>query len=222
MVTIIQNREKPMPSKRPIGTRAAIAAIAAAGALGLTAVAATTGSAGAHNPWARATLRSADGTRIGTVAFHDHASGRTEVKVRLLRASGTEAFHGFHIHANDVSTNGEGCIADAAQLSSTWFVSADGHWKHDPLEIHGHHAGDLPSVFVNADGTSIQSAQVDKLNATEVVGRAVILHAGADNFANVPVGTNPDQYTAGPDALAKTQATGNAGDRVACGVITNG
>ena len=201
--------------------RTTIAVVATAGVLGLTAVATTTGSAAAHNPWARATLRSADGSRIGTVAFHDHASGRTEVIVRLLRAIGTEAFHGFHIHANDVGTNGDGCIADATQPSSTWFVSADGHWKHDPAEIHGHHAGDLPSVFVNADGTSTLSVVVDKLDATEVVGRAVILHAGADNFANVPVGPNADQYTAGPDALAKTQATGNAGDRVACGVIAN-
>jgi Cu-Zn family superoxide dismutase len=203
-----------------LGARAAIAAVAAAGALGLIAVATTAGSAGAHNPWARVTLRAADGSRIGTVAFRDHASGRTEVTVRLRHAIGTEAFHGFHIHANDVSTNGDGCIADAAQPSSTWFVSADGHWKHDPAEIHGHHAGDLPSVFVNGDGTTTMSYVVDKLNATEIVGRAVVLHAGADNFANVPVGPNADQYTPGPDALAKTQGTGNAGDRVACGVIS--
>jgi Cu-Zn family superoxide dismutase len=202
--------------------RTTVAAVAAVGVLGLTAMVTTTGSAAAHNPWARASLRSADGTRIGTVAFSDRAAGGTEVAVRLRRALGVEAFHGFHIHANDVATNGDGCIADPAQPSNTWFVSADGHWKHDPAEIHGHHAGDLPSVFVNADGTATMVFIVDKLTATEVVGRAVILHAGADNFANVPVGPNADQYTPGPDALAKTQATGNAGDRFACGLIENG
>lgn len=202
--------------------RATITALAVAGTLGLTAIATTTGNAGANNPWARASLRSADGSRIGSVAFRDGASAGTEVTVRLRRAAGVEAFHGLHIHANDVSTNGEGCIADAAQPSTTWFVSADGHWKHDPTELHGHHAGDLPSAFVNADGTSRMEFVVDKLTPDEVVGRAVILHAGPDNFANVPVGPNADQYTPGTDALAKTQATGNAGDRFACGVITNG
>ena len=45
------------------------------------------------------------------------------------------------------------------------------------------------------------------------------LHVGSDNFANVPVGAGTDQYTPGATALAKTQATGNAGDRFACGVI---
>jgi Cu-Zn family superoxide dismutase len=202
--------------------RVTLAAVAAVGTLGVTAVSTMTGNAGAGSPWATASLRTADGSRAGSVSFRSHLSGRTEVTVRLRGVVGNEAFHGFHIHANDVSTNGDGCIADPAQPSNTWFVSADGHWKHDPTEIHGHHAGDLPSPFVNADGASSMQFLVDKLTPAEVVGRAVILHAGADNFANVPVGPNADQYTAGPDALAKTQATGNAGDRVACGVIRNG
>ena len=54
----------------------------------------------------------------------------------------------------------------------------------------------------------------------ELPGKAVILHAGADNFGNVPVGTGPDQYTANSAAATtKTGNTGNAGDRIACGVI---
>ena len=139
--------------------------------------------------------------------------------VNLRRASALVGFHGLHIHANDVSSNGDGCIADASQPSNTWFVSADGHWKHDPSEVHGQHAGDLPSVFVNSDGTASIEFDVDKLTSSEVIGRAVVLHAGPDNFGNVPVGATPDQYTPGATALAKTQATGNAGDRFACGVI---
>jgi superoxide dismutase, Cu-Zn family len=199
--------------------RVTVSTILAAGALCVAAVAATTGTADANPAWARASLRAADGSRVGTVEFRDAPANRTEVTVWLRHSPGVEAFHGLHIHANDVSTNGDGCIADPAQLSSTWFVSADGHWKHDPAEIHSHHAGDLSSPFVNADGTARLQFRVDKLTATEVVGRAVILHAGPDNFGNVPVGPNPDQYTPGPDALAKTQATGNAGDRIACGLI---
>ena len=203
--------------------RATITALAAVSLLGAAAVATTTGTASADESWARAALRSADGTRIGTVAFTDEeSSDHTEVTVDLRRATGTalDAFHGLHIHANDNSANGDGCIADPAQPSTTWFVSADGHWKHNPTELHGHHAGDLPSVFVNADGTASMRFVVDKLTPAEVIGRAVVLHAGADNFGNVPVGTNADQYTPGVTALAKTQATGNAGDRFACGVVT--
>ena len=178
------------------------------------------GTASAHGRWARATLRSADGTRIGTVEFGgDRHSDSTEVTVHLRRAGALTAFHGLHIHANDTAANGDGCIADPLLASSTWFVSADGHWKHDPSELHGNHAGDLPSVFVNADGTASIEFDVDKLTPEDVIGRAVVLHAGPDNFGNVPVGPGADQYTAGSGALAKTQATGNAGDRFACGVI---
>ena len=195
-------------------------ALAAVGVLGAVGIATMSGTASAHGRWAQATLRSADGTRVGTVEFGgDRHSDATEVTVHLRHADGLTAFHGLHIHANDSATNGDGCIADPAQPSSTWFVSADGHWKHDPAELHGGHAGDLPSVFVNADGTADLHFDVDKLTPEEVVGRAVVLHAGADNFGNVPVGAGVEQYTPGSGALAKTQATGNAGDRFACGVI---
>jgi len=201
--------------------RAAISVLAAAGAIGAVAVTTSGGTAGAHERWAKASLRGADGTRVGGVAFTgDHHSDHTQVTVTLWRAGDLEAFHGLHIHANDTATNGDGCIADPTQPSSTWFASADGHWKHDATELHGHHAGDLPSVFVNGDGVASVRFNVDKLTPAEVVGRAVVLHAGPDNFGNVPVGPNPDQYTAGATALAKTQATGNAGDRYACGVIS--
>jgi Cu-Zn family superoxide dismutase len=53
------------------------------------------------------------------------------------------------------------------------------------------------------------------------VGRAVVLHAGPDNFGNVPVGAVSDQYAPNStSATEKTVKTGNAGDRVACGLIT--
>ena len=74
-------------------------------------------------------------------------------------------------------------------------------------------------MYVNADGSTELRFEVDKLVPSEVAGRAVVLHAGPDNFGNVPVGPADDQYQAGPTAVAKTQNTGNAGDRYACGVI---
>ena len=200
--------------------RATIAGVAAAGLLGAGAVAFTMESAGAHERWAQASLRSADGTRLGSVSFaDDRDSDDTAVTIWLRHTVAVEAFHGIHIHANDTAANGDGCIADPTQPSSTWFVSADGHWKKDATEVHAHHAGDRPSVFVNEDGTAKMRFVVDKLTPREVVGRAVVLHAGPDNFGNVPVGPGADQYTAGATAVAKTQATGNAGDRFGCGVI---
>jgi len=170
---------------------------------------------------AKATLHLADGTPIGKVRFHEH-DGLTEVKVSLsvpTGATAVRAFHGFHIHANDNPANGDGCLADPAAAASTWFVSADGHYKHDG-EVHADHAGDMPSLHLNSDGTADATFSIERIEIDELAGRVVIFHAGADNFGNVPVGTQPNQYTPNSqEALDRTRATGNAGDRVACGEI---
>ena len=193
--------------------------IAAAAATALVAGFATT-TADAHTRSARTRLATADGTRIGSVEFRTD-DGHTEVRVRLTSAPGIDAFHGFHIHANDVTTNGDGCIADPAAAASTWFVSADGHYNPTG-QTHAHHVGDMPVVYVNADGSVETRFRIDKINPDELNGKVVILHAGADNYANIPLGTSPTQYTANStDATAATAKTGNAGDRVACGVITS-
>ena len=129
-----------------------------------------------------------------------------------------DAFHGFHIHANADAT-GEGCVADPAQPSNTWFTSVGGHWKSG-TQTHGQHLGDMPSVFVNANGSVETRFTISRIPLSELAGKAVVLHAGADNFGNVPIGAAADQYTANSaDAITKTQNTGNAGDRIACGVI---
>ena len=49
---------------------------------------------------------------------------------------------------------------------------------------------------------------------------AIIIHAGADNFANIPERYTQTNGTAGPDET--TMSTGDAGKRVACGVIGAG
>ena len=167
---------------------------------------------------ARASLATADGLEIGSVDFKTD-DGHMEVRVRLTGSPGVDAFHGFHIHANDVSTNGDGCVADPSAPASTWFVSADGHYNPSG-ESHSHHAGDMPVVYVNADGSVVTRFRIDKINPADLKGRVVILHAGADNFGNIPVGTGATQYTANSaDATTATARTGNAGDRLACGVI---
>ncbi len=182
----------------------------------------TAANVGAQNRSARTTLATADGTEIGTVVFKTN-NNHTEVRVRLTGAPGIDAFHGFHIHANDVvsDTNGEGCVADPAADPKTWFVSADGHYNPTG-EAHARHVGDMPVVYVNADGSVETRFQIDKINPSELNGKVVILHAAADNFNNIPLGASATQYTANSaEATAATAKTGNAGDRLACGVIAS-
>ncbi len=165
----------------------------------------------------RATLVDAAGGEIGTVKFHTDRHG-TDVKVTLRAGSSfATAFHGFHIHAN---TDGAACTADATQPSSTWFTAVGGHWKAG-TQTHGQHLGDLPSLYVNADGSATARFTIDKIAVADLAGKAVIVHAGADNFGNIPQAPGGlDQYTANSaEAVTKTQNTGNAGDRIACGVI---
>ena len=171
---------------------------------------------------ARATLHLADGTEIGTVRFRERRES-TQVDVELevpAGATSVHMFHGFHVHTNDNPANGDGCQADPATPSATWFVSADGHFRQDG-QLHGDHDGDMPSLHLNDDGTAETSFAIDRIDVDDLRGRAVILHAGRDNFGNVPVGTDRTQYTANSsEATDRTSATGNAGDRVACGEIT--
>ena len=72
----------------------------------------------------------------------------------------------------------------------------------------------------NADGTGSSEIGIDRIQTGELFNRVVILHAGADNFADVPLGDLPTQYNANAiDATSATRNTGNAGDRFACGVV---
>ncbi len=61
----------------------------------------------------------------------------------------------------------------------------------------------------------------DRFSPSEVIGRAVVLHDKPDNFGNVPVGKELDEYKPRSKAARElTHKTGNAGNRIACGVIT--
>jgi superoxide dismutase, Cu-Zn family len=179
------------------------------------------GLAGADGGSSTAIVRDASGTRLGTVAFsakHD----TTEIRVRLQldpTKVTTNAYHGMHIHANADPANGAGCIADPAKEPASWFVSADGHWKADGQD-HGSHHGDLTSVYVTKDGSVDVRSTTGPIDRAQLKGKAIVVHALADNFGNVPVGTAPNQYAPNtPDAIALTKNTGNAGARIACGVI---
>jgi Cu-Zn family superoxide dismutase len=193
--------------------------VLAAGATVFAGAVAAANAADAQSRSAKANLTTAAGVRIGSVTFKSE-DGLTNVRVRLTGAPGIDAFHGFHIHANDVPGNGDGCIADPLAAASTWFVSADGHYNPAGA-AHAHHAGDLPVVYVNGDGTVETRFSIDRIKLSDLDGKVVVLHAGPDNYNHIPLGDALAQYTANSaDATTATARTGNAGDRIACGVIS--
>ncbi|WP_394824404.1 superoxide dismutase family protein [Pendulispora albinea] len=164
-------------------------------------------------------LKDPNGNVVARVAFVARSEHSTRVEVFATLPAALAGYHGFHIHANDNPANGVGCIADPAQPANTHFVSADGHYNPGN-SVHGAHAGDMPSLFIDKDGKGSMVFTLDRFGLAELTRRAVIIHLGADNFGNVPTGAAVNQYTPnGPDAVTLTQNTGNAGNRIACGVI---
>lgn len=105
--------------------------------------------------------------------------------------------HGFHIHEK-----GDCSAPDAS--------SAGGHFNPDGSKPHGgvagakRHAGDMGNLSADADGKARYEGEVEGVTlaqgASSIIGRAVVIHADADDM--------------------KTQPSGNAGSRVACGVIS--
>lgn len=199
-------------------------------AVAVTAIGITTlsveGSVSAKGTRHRAILRDTTGAALGRATFVTR-HGHTELTVWMRRmpdGASLDSFHGFHIHANNVPDNGAGCIANADPALA--FVSADGHWNNEDgvARTHGAHLGDLPSLYVNVDGSVDATFTIDRVQPGLLAGKALVLHAGPDNFGNVPVGdvtTAPNAYTPNsPGATTATQSTGNAGTRIACGVIT--
>jgi Cu-Zn family superoxide dismutase len=191
-----------------LGTATVVAAVASVLLFGSTA--------NAHDVRFHAKLRDPSGEVVGTVKFRvTHHAMYVVARLKPNENVTPNQFHGFHIHANNVPGNGEGCLADPADPQADWFVSADAHLSEGEQK-HGEHIGDLPSPLVMADGTAILKFTTHRIDPADLRGRAVILHDMPDNFGNVP----PDQYNpANPDAKGLTSRTGNAGDRIACGLI---
>ena len=77
------------------------------------------------------------------------------------------------------------------------FAKAMGHYNPDECP-HPYHAGDLPPLF-GCDGNAFTAVLTNRFTVKEVLGRAVIIHGGVDDFTSQPAG--------------------NAGQRIACGII---
>jgi superoxide dismutase, Cu-Zn family len=157
-----------------------------------------------------ATLVDPEGAEVGTVTFEDAEEG-TEVSVDVTGLP--PGFHGFHVHAVGVCEPDSANPSDPAMTGD--FLSAGGHVGVGDSD-HGEHPGDLPSLYVAESGTGSMTAVTDALalaDLTDDDGSAVMVHAGRDNYANVPERYAPG----GPDEM--TRNTGDAGARIACGPV---
>ena len=143
-----------------------------------------------------AEFKNAEGQSVGTATLSEAAHG---VKIKLDIKGIPAGEHSMHIH-------------QVAKCEAPDFKSAGPHFnpdskKHGLLSPEGHHAGDMQNFTVSAKGTA-KTTLVDKdvtladdsHSLFSNGGTAIMIHAKADDM--------------------KTDPAGNAGDRIACGVIT--
>lgn len=156
-----------------------------------------------------ASLQDVEG-ELGVAEIRD-VGGSLEFDVQ---ASGMEpGFYGLHVHEIGECDPDSAAPDDPEELGA--FLSAGSHLGSDDAE-HPDHAGDLPVLLVQESGEAKMTFQTDRLTAEDFQdedGAALMLHSGPDNFANIPERYAPD----GPDE--DTTGAGDAGFRLACGVI---
>jgi Cu-Zn family superoxide dismutase len=147
----------------------------------------------------------------GGHAMADLVDGQGQTRGRAVLSQGKD---GIHV---DVKAVGLPAGVHAVHVHSTGactgpdFTSAGGHWNPGKKQ-HGHdnpagaHMGDMPNMTVAADGTGALKAVVKggmlkggDSPLFDADGAAIVIHAAADDY--------------------KTDPTGNAGGRLACGVV---
>ena len=143
---------------------------------------------------ARADLKMGDGKAVGEATLRETPNG---VLVKIVVHDLAAGPHAFHIH-----TSGK---CDGLDFATAGGHFAPGGTHHGLLTQIPPHAGDLPNLFVGADGRASVELLVavtlgpGERSLLDADGSALVLHAGADDYMTDP--------------------TGNAGGRVACGVI---
>ncbi len=147
---------------------------------------------------AHARLVDAQGKEVGSAKFAPAGDGvRVSVQVTGL----TAGKHGFHVHAVGK--------CDAPEFKTAGPHFNPGGKKHGQDNPEGAHAGDLPNLDVGQDGRGEASFVAKGVT----LGKGPASLFGKDGTALV-VHADPDD--------GKTDPAGNAGARVACGVIERG
>lgn len=106
------------------------------------------------------------------------------------------ATHAIHVHEK-----GDCSAADASSAGGHFNPTGQPHGRPD---AGAHHAGDMPNITADANGVARVNLHVQGISlggpaGTDILGRAVVVHAQADDYA--------------------TQPSGNSGARIACGPI---
>jgi superoxide dismutase, Cu-Zn family len=143
---------------------------------------------------AMALLKDANGADVGRVMISPVGTGQLRLTLdAMAMPPGTRAFH----------------IHTTGRCDAPGFMTAGGHWnpamkQHGRDNPMGAHAGDMPNLTIGADGRGRVTSEVEGTLAglLDSDGAAVIVHAAADDY--------------------RTDPTGNAGARLACGVVTVG
>jgi len=175
-----------------------------------SATAATSPTGDAPTATAEAKLLTPGGEQVGIVEFAVEGS---VVTVTASVEKLPPGFKGFHVHSIGKCESNSPDPKDPSRTGD--FLSAGGHLGADGA-AHPGHQGDLTSLEVRTDGSAQLVTSSDAFDMDAVLdadGSAVMVHAGPDNFGNIPTRYAPG----GPDAT--TQATGDSGGRAACGVV---
>ena len=207
-----------------LGALGALVALVALLVVPMMSVGSAPSSRTERDAGATARMKDKQGDFVGVVRLEAKKGGKVEVEAKVNDVVPHGQFHGFHLH-----TTGK-CDPDAVDPATDKvvpFFSAGGHFNPDS-DIHGEHAGDFPVLLVMKNGQAKEKFKTDRFRLSQLFdndGTAVIIHEGRDNYANIPAET-PDgkkryhshlEDVFGPDSL--TKATGDAGDRFACGVV---
>ena len=144
---------------------------------------------------AKAEIINSQGTKIGIALLEDVPGG---VKISLKVSNLSPGMHAFHIHA-------------VGKAEPPDFKSSGPHFnpegkKHGHMNPAGAHAGDLSNIEVKANGTA----------EVEIVVKGVTLSLGKDSLLG-PGGTSLVIHAKADDEM--TDPAGNAGNRIAAGVI---
>jgi Cu-Zn family superoxide dismutase len=137
------------------------------------------------------------GKEVGIIKIEDTPQGA--IFTPSLRGL-PPGLHGFHVHEHSH------CGPADKDGKMTAGMAAGGHF--DPEKTGKHlgpygkgHLGDLPPLYVDADGTATLPVLAPRLKVSDLKGRSLMIHGGADNYSDEP------------------KPLGGGGARIACGTM---